>query len=95
MVWQLGMVGNIEPIIKKNVKDGLSIIQEKLLKTYSPQHQAILYEAALYPGIKPKITKFPIEFLVNQDISSIATLYIPAEKNRQINEKIFLKLNLK
>lgn len=94
VVWQLGMVGNIEPIIKKNVKDGLSIIQEKLLKTYSPQHQAILYEAALYPGIKPKITKFPIESLVNQDISSISTLYIPAEKNRSIDEKIFLKLNL-
>jgi tetrapyrrole methylase family protein/MazG family protein len=94
VIWQLGMVGNIKPVIK-NVKDGVLLIQEKLLKTYTPQHQAILYEAALYPGIKPKIMKFPIELLINQNISSISTLYIPGEKNRSFNEKILLKLNLK
>ncbi|WP_419421429.1 SAM-dependent methyltransferase (plasmid) [Legionella sp. D16C41] len=95
VIWQLGMVGNIEPVVKKNSKKGLSLIQEKLLKIYSSQHEVILYEAALYPGIKPKITKFAIELLINQNISSISTLYIPAEKKRLHDEKILFKLNLK
>jgi tetrapyrrole methylase family protein / MazG family protein len=95
VIWQLGMVGNVAPVIKQNVKNGLSLIQEKLLKSYSPQHEAILYEAALYPGIKPKITKFAIELLINQNISSISTLYIPAENKRLPDEKVISKLNLK
>lgn len=95
VVWQLGMVGNIDSVMKKNVDNGLFLIHEKLLRSYPPQHEATLYEASLYPGIRPNITKFPIEELINQKISSISTLYIPAVKKRPYNLEIISKMNLR
>lgn len=95
IIWQVGIIGNIGSVFNKNSKDGLALIQKKLLQTYSPEHEIILYEASLYPGVQSKIVKFPLQYLMEQDMSSLSTLYVPAKKRKTINRNLFSKLNLK
>lgn len=74
---QIAMIGNSGlPTNSINI----SILQDLLdylMIYYGEEHLAICYEASLYPGMKPKIKKFPISILSEQDFTTVSTLYIP------------------
>lgn len=94
VIWQLGMIGNLGPIFKQDSQEGLKLIQEKLLKIHSDNHRAVLFEAALYPGVRSKIVEFPLALLIEQEINSLSTLYIPGLGERKVSQDIFSKLKL-
>ena len=94
IIWQLGMIGNLSPVFKNKNPEGLKLVQEKLLKSYPANHEIYLYEASLYPGIKSRIRSFNLITLIEQEITSISTLYIPGLKGKKVNKEMIIRLKL-
>lgn len=90
IIWQVGMSGNAGH--QALDKTAIVLLCEYLLQFYSPNHQISLYEASLYPGMDCSINTFALEELPEQDISKIATLYIPPEKTMPVNVDTLKKL---
>lgn len=93
IIWQIGLLGNLghDMGIKK---EALLLLKKYLLKFYSKNHRAILYEASFYPGIDCSIKEFLLDKLEEQNISKIATLYIFPGKKNEVNCSLVKKLGL-
>ncbi len=94
IIWQVGMIGNIGlPSYVVNMK-ALQCLLDKLLTKYPPNHSVIIYEASIYPGMKPAIMVFDLIDLCDQILSPISTLYIPPLKQYAIDELVLSKIGL-
>ena len=94
IIWQIGMIGNLgQPSYQVNAS-AIQCLVRKLLKIYPKDFQAILYEASVYPGLKPSINRFKISTLYEQQLSPISTLYIPPLENKSINEAILREIGI-
>ena len=81
ILWQIGLIGNFEKPSKGFNQKALDLLIEHLLTYYDEKTQAVLYEAALYPRIAPKLIEFNLPDLSKQALSPISTLYIPPLAN--------------
>ncbi|HBD7411738.1 TPA: uroporphyrinogen III methylase [Legionella pneumophila] len=91
LVWQVGMLGNLghEAHLKT---DAIELFVEYLLKFYSENHVAVIYEASIYPGLDCIVKKFMLKELRDQRISKIAILYIPPEEKKSADSLVLKKL---
>jgi tetrapyrrole methylase family protein / MazG family protein len=94
ILWQLGAIGNISSNLKNKSVNGLRLVMDKLLIYYPKDHEITLYEASMYPGVPCKIKKFSLQNLLEQDISTITTVYVPALDNKIIDHNVLNKLGL-
>ena len=78
IIWQIGILGNNE-IYSGNSLNGLNDLKNKLLQIYDKPHKCILYEAAIYPHIPPKITETTIASIDASQLSRLTTAYIPPQ----------------
>jgi hypothetical protein len=58
------------------VRTGLEILRERLLRFYSPHQVAVLYEAARSPLDIPRLEPIAIEALPDCRVSALTTLYL-------------------
>src|SRR3990167_8979535 len=93
ILWQVGIIGMLGHLTSHHHDNtnAAKILRRYLEGYYSLSHDVILYEAAQYPGFKPKIDKFPLKKLPEAQFSRISTLYIPPEMKNTIDESM-LKL---
>lgn len=91
LVWQVGMLGNLghESLLKT---DAIELFVEYLLKFYNENHEVVIYEASIYPGLACVIKKYMLKELSGQSISKIATLYIPPEEKKIADSFVLKKL---
>lgn len=77
ILWQIGVLG--DATFKRWTYDikGMPQLLQKLYRTYSPYHNVIVYEAPLFPGVKPVMRKVSLCYLPWAGISAVSTLYIP------------------
>lgn len=80
VIYQIGMIGNLGLPTNSVNMEAINFVKNKLINLYDKNKKAIIYESALYPGTKPKITEFDLDNLDNQDLTTISTLYIPPVK---------------
>ncbi len=94
IICQVGMIGNLGlPSYEVNIS-ALKILLDRLLEIYPENHAVVLYEASLYPNLKPSIQEFPLTKLMEQTYTPITTLYIPACKKAKTNQLMAEKLGL-
>jgi hypothetical protein len=77
ILWQVGVVGEGGIPGDEPSRPGLAILTEFLEAHYGPEHEVIVYEAALYPIFEPVILNVPLKGLPTADFTPIATLYVP------------------
>tara|TARA_Y100000588_G_C13933996_1_gene787048 strand:+ start:100 stop:840 length:741 start_codon:yes stop_codon:yes gene_type:complete len=77
ILWQIGMICRQGLPTNEVNKDGLVKLQQKLRSFYPPDTEVYVYEAALYPGIRPSVKRSFIEQICPEQITTISTLYIP------------------
>jgi uncharacterized protein YabN with tetrapyrrole methylase and pyrophosphatase domain len=75
--WQAGLIGELGYSKDYNNKKGTEILCHYLNNFYPITHEVIIYEAAQYPNLEPRITKISLAKLAETTIPQIATLYIP------------------
>ena len=81
ILWQIGLIGNFENPSKGFNPKGMELLVEHLFMYYNKETKAVLYEAAMYPKISPKLIEFNLSDLSTQALTSISTLYIPPVAN--------------
>jgi uncharacterized protein YabN with tetrapyrrole methylase and pyrophosphatase domain len=54
----------------------MPLLVDKLLRLYPPQHEVVIYEAAMFPGCPASVTRVPLASLAAAPISAACTLYI-------------------
>lgn len=95
ILWQVGVIGVLEPPKDHDNTHGLIILLNYLKKYYPLTHPIVLYEAAIYPHFEPVINHACLEQIVHLSFSTISTLYIPPLGKKPINYEMAKLLNIK
>lgn len=78
ILWQVGVIGYFKVVdATLDPSKGLAVLEAILRRSYSADHQVIVYEAAVLPTSEPTITHIPLDQLRNAPITSFSTLYVP------------------
>jgi uncharacterized protein YabN with tetrapyrrole methylase and pyrophosphatase domain len=77
ILWQIGVLGILDysPTMSAS-RERLEILVERVLPIYGPDHECVLYVAALYPKAEPQVQVVRLEDLPTLQISPMATLYL-------------------
>lgn len=77
ILWQIGVLGDWT--FKKQGYDisSMPLLVEKLCRFYPAEHEVTVYEASIFIGCEPRISKVPIYMLPYTPLNSASTLYIP------------------
>lgn len=94
LLWQVAMLGNLKQATNYQSTKALAALLNKLLNYYSPQQELFIYEAAIYPGMNPKVEKIRLENLPTGNFSTLSTLYIPPKSRAPVDDKTLRELNL-
>jgi hypothetical protein len=88
VLWQIGIAGDLTLKRFETEPAHLQIIVNKLMKTYSPDHEVILYEAATHPLEQTRADKIRLCELPQAALKQITTLVIPAANKMQIDQDV-------
>jgi uncharacterized protein YabN with tetrapyrrole methylase and pyrophosphatase domain len=81
ILWQLGAIGDTSFQFKSTkMLIGLKILLERLLPVYGPEHLVTIYEGAMFPVCESKILRIPLRSLMEAEVNTISTLYIPPKR---------------
>jgi uncharacterized protein YabN with tetrapyrrole methylase and pyrophosphatase domain len=80
ILWQIGVIGVITYCYAEYAPTNVDVLAEYLIQRYSPEHQVIIYEAAIFPIYDPIKVSVPLSDLVKAKITPISTLYVPPKK---------------
>ncbi len=97
ILWQPGMIG-IHTYFKETQAwnpRGIELLQEVLMKAYSPRHKAVVYEASPYPVCDPMIQEVALKDLSNARITTFSTIYIPPKKAAPLDRRMMKRLRSK
>jgi uncharacterized protein YabN with tetrapyrrole methylase and pyrophosphatase domain len=77
VLWQIGVVGDWT--YKRGAYDisALPLLVERLLQLYPATHPVYVYEAAVYPGVEPRIIPTQLAALGQAPLTASSTLYVP------------------
>jgi uncharacterized protein YabN with tetrapyrrole methylase and pyrophosphatase domain len=96
MLWQVGSIA--EPSYRDSDevwnREGLSILMERLLEAYKPDHEVVVYEAARLPISQSTVTRLPLRNLPSAAVSLLATLYVPAMEKPNVDTAMAQRLGL-
>jgi len=82
IIWQPYVIGMLGIPVNHNPKKGLHFLSDYLQEKYELNHEITLYEAAQYPAFTPRIDTVTLRDLPDANISSLTTLYIKPNKQK-------------
>lgn len=77
ILWQVGSLGDWTYRRFGYDRRALPLLQQKLLESYPPGHEVVLYEAPIFPLCPPSILQIPLHALTDTPINAACTLYVP------------------
>ncbi|PYK86595.1 MAG: hypothetical protein DME40_16095 [Verrucomicrobia bacterium] len=77
ILWQIGVLGHWTYRRSGYDLRSLPILLHKLLEHYPPTHEIVVYEAPIFPGCAPAITRIALAQLASVPLSGASTLYLP------------------
>ena len=95
VLWQIGALGTTT-YSKRTLwnRDGLDLLVEALLETYPSEHEAVVYEATLYPTCDPLIQHVTVATIPTAKVSTYSTLYVPPARRAPLDETRAARLGL-
>ena len=93
VLWQIGVLGNARYRTEGRYPTPLMpFLIQKLALRYPLAHEAIVYEAAVQLGCKPRLTRVPIAYLQHVDLSAASTLFVPPSEESQPDAALLAQL---
>jgi hypothetical protein len=74
-------------------REAFNLLVEKLVRTYTPRHRVIVYEASPFPTCDPIICKVSMAKLGTVGITISSTIYIPPLREVEIDQHMVSRLN--
>lgn len=93
ILWQPDVIG-MRGHAQQPELTGIQLLYERLITCYPADHDVIIYEAALFPGLKPNIQHVSLQQLPQHTLSSLCTLYIKPLGQSACDPVIAAKLQL-
>ncbi len=94
ILWQVGFIGTIGHLKDYDNIKGIGLLLKYLSQHYPLDHKAILYEAAQYPHLQPRIADIRLGQLAEAGLTPITTLYIPPLKKNQPKSNVLKELGI-
>lgn len=93
ILWQISMVGNLGYATEPDTSR-LHVLAGYLSEVYPGTHSVVLYEAAPYPAARPLIQRIRLAELVDADVATMTTLYVPPLAERPSDREMGRRLGL-
>ncbi len=92
ILWQIGVLGDWS--FKSGAYDtsSMPLLLERLAQYYPANHQAIIYEASVFPGCAPIIRYIPLFSLPYAGVTAASTLCIPPARSPSIDMNIRMRM---
>lgn len=94
ILWQIAVIGNLGFHKERGPAYGLTVLSEVLATQYSPDHEVIVYEAAVYPVCQPMIQRLPLARLPEAQITEVSTLYVPPKGPAPVDVEMMARLGM-
>lgn len=95
VLWQVGAIGVRDYRTEKLwSRRGLEVLASRLLETYAPDHEVVLYEASPYPVCEPLMQRMPLASLSAAPATVRTTLCIPPAETRASDPAMLEALGL-
>lgn len=97
VLWQVGFIGNLGFFDQGDGAGrarGLAILAEALRARYAPDHEVVLYEAAVLPTDAPRIERVALADLARATVTDLSTLYVPPRAPAVIDETMMARLGM-
>jgi len=95
ILWQVGSIGVLGHVRSHDNSKGAKLLLNHLIQYYHVDHQVILYEAAQYPHLEPRIDTLRLTELPEAPFSRISTLYVPPLCKVPCDEAMLITLGIK
>ena len=92
VIWQIGIAGDLTLKRYDTEPAHLQIITDKLARSYSPDHEIILYEAATHALEQVRAEKIRLRDLPQASLKQYTTLVIPPAHSMQYDEAVVNQL---
>ena len=93
VLWQVGTVGS-DGASAEAQPTGLPVLVERLLELYPPGHEVVVYEASPYVGFDPVVRRVALAELSAEDVTAMATLYVPPLESADPDPTVLARLGL-
>ena len=94
VLWQVGLVGEIDFKTAGYSGHGIAILVEALLRTYPADHLITVYEASQYVVCRPRIETVQLAQLPTVRLTSISTLFVPVLEHARADQDVAQRLAL-
>jgi uncharacterized protein YabN with tetrapyrrole methylase and pyrophosphatase domain len=95
VIWQIGVVGELGYRVDRMYsREGLDVLVETLRKTYGPDHEVVVYEAAQYPVCDPVIETVTLARIHDAHVTPISTLYVPPRQKATPDRAMLKRLGI-
>ncbi|MFB2970726.1 SAM-dependent methyltransferase [Aerosakkonema sp. BLCC-F183] len=95
ILWQIATIGNLGFYQEGGHIHGLTVLAEVLQTHYSPEWQAIVYEAAVYyPICEPVIQRVSLSKLPEAKVTPVSTLYVPPFGPAPLDREMMARLRM-
>lgn len=95
ILWQVGAIG-VRDYRTEQLwsRQGLEILAGRLLESYAPEHEVVLYEASPYPVCEPMMLRIPLAALASAPATVRTTLCVPPAEERASDPAMLAALGL-
>lgn len=94
LLWQVGAIGQLGHERNTQDRKGVTLLQQYLRGVYPAGYIVVLYEAAQYPHVSPKIIEYRLDQLHHADFSRLSTLYVAPVKKAAPDKAMMKALKL-
>ncbi|MBV8995972.1 MAG: hypothetical protein JO287_20230 [Pseudonocardiales bacterium] len=85
ILWQVGVIGMIDWSPEFNPRPGAQVLVEVMTRSYSSEHEVIIYEASPYEVCQPRIERLPLVELPEIKLTACSTLVVPPATRRRVD----------
>jgi uncharacterized protein YabN with tetrapyrrole methylase and pyrophosphatase domain len=94
---QIGSIGNLgffDEHDTEGIARGLSVLVEVLAQRYPPDHQVVIYEAAVLPTDTPRIEPVALSSVIRARMTELSTLYVPPLGQAPLDAEMMTRLGM-
>lgn len=97
VLWQVGLIGNLgffDQQDHEGIARGLAVLSEALRERYAPEHEVVLYEAAVLPTDAPRVERLALADLAGATVTDLSTLYVPPRAPAAVDAEMLARLGM-
>jgi precorrin-3B methylase len=97
VLWQVGFIGNLGFFDERDSAGraaGLAILAEVLMQRHAPDHEVVIYEAAVLATDAPRMERVALAALGQARVTDLSTLYVPPAAPAALDREMVARLGM-